>query len=251
MIGIVGGVGPKAGEDLHSKILANTRAGRDADHLSILLYTNPAIPDRTAFILGDIPDNPATEMLCTMRVLAKAGASVLCVPCNTAHSPVIWDSVLAGLPSFAPRAQLLHLIQITTDHLATAFPDAARIGVLATTGTISASVYQSALSSCEMQPIIPDEPLQRAVHETIYHPRWGIKAVSAPVSARAVETLTAAVETLIARGAQAVILGCTELPLALTGSHLDGVPLIDPAHHLAREAIRRVGGEEKLAPDRV
>ncbi len=246
LIGIVGGLGPKAGENLHAKILANTRAVRDADHLPILLYTNPAIPDRGSFICGEIAENPAHEILHTLQLLVGLNARVLCVPCNTAHCPVIWDTVTAGFATFGADARLLHIVNLTVEFLTRYHPSTSHVGILATCATIDSEVYQTALAHRNFRPVVPTESNQRHVQEAIYHPDWGVKSQSAPVSRQAVDALEAASVRMIADGAEAIILGCTEIPLVLTGGEIKGIPLVDSNVVLAREAIRHAAGEEKL-----
>ena len=245
-IGIVGGLGPKAGENLHARILANTRAVRDQDHLPIALYTNPVIPDRSAFINGEISDNPAVYILDSLRRLVDFGAQILCVPCNTAHSPVIWDAVTEKFPEFAGDAELLHIIHLTVEYIVNYHPSVSHVGLLATTGTVSTEVYQRALEHHNFRPILPTEANQRHVQEAIYHPDWGIKAQSAPVTQQAVDALETAGLRMIVDGAEALILGCTEIPLALNGQDLKGIPLLDSTAIMAREAIRRAAGEAKV-----
>jgi len=246
LIGIVGGLGPKAGENLHAAILNNTRAVKDSDHLRILLYTNPAIPDRTEFILGQIEQNPADEILRSMEQLIQFGAQVLCVPCNTAHCPMIWDVVEEGFTQFGDDLRLLHIIDSTVEFLVRTQPRASHAGILATNGTTSSAVYQNALLQRGIQPVLATDSNQRRVQEAIYHPDWGLKAKASPVTQQAIDALETAAVRMIADGAEALILGCTEIPLALPGSDLKGIPLINSTAVLARECIRHAAGEDKL-----
>ena len=246
LIGIVGGIGPKAGESLHASILANTRAVRDSDHLPVVLYTNPAIPDRSEFIFGDSTDNPAHGIVQSLLRLVEFGAAVLAVPCNTAHSPVIWDVVEADLSGAAEDYELLHIVDLTVDSLVHDHPSTSHVGLLATTGTVATEVYQRALSHRNVRTVLPTELSQGHIHEAIYHPDWGIKAQSSPVTPQAIDALEAAALRMIADGAEAVILGCTEIPLAFPQPDLKAIPLIDSTTVLAREAIRQAAGEMRL-----
>lgn len=246
LIGIVGGLGPKAGEHLHAAILANTRAVRDSDHLPILLYTNPDIPDRTDFLRGESAENPGHQIRRCLMQLVDFGASVLCVPCNTAHAPAIWDVVEAGFPEVARGAELLHIIDLTVNYVVHNYPSTSHVGLLATDGTLESEVYHAALAHHNIRTIVPSAATQRNVHEAIYHPDWGIKARSAPVDPQAVDALESAALRMIADGAEAIILGCTEIPLALNQPDYKGIPLIDSTTVLAREAILRAAGEAKL-----
>lgn len=249
LIGIVGGLGPKAGESMHAKILANTRAVSDQDHLPILLFTDPTIPDRGAFIFGEIDVNPAGQILQALRTLVNAGAKVLSVPCNTAHAPVIWEPVEAGFEEFRQDAELLHIIRLTVQHLVRRHPNVSHAGILATSGTLQTEVYQRELAAHNIRSLVPSEVVQRGVQNAIYHPDWGLKARSAAVSHEARDALEAGALRMIAEGAEAVILGCTEIPLAFTHPVLKGIPLVDSTAVLARESIRRAAGEEKLVRD--
>ncbi len=248
MIGILGGLGPKAGEGLHAAILGNTRAICDPDHLQILLYTNPHIPDRTDFLLGRISENPAGEMLRSLQLLVQFGAGVCCVPCNTATCPPIWDVVEEGFAQFANGAELLNIVHLTAAFVTRTHPSVSHVGILATDGTIQTEVYQRALGHHNVKAVLPTATNQKLVQGAIYHPEWGIKAKSAPVTQQARDALEAAALRLIADGAEAVILGCTEIPLAFDDTHLKGIPLINSTAVLARECIRRAAGEDKLVP---
>ncbi|MDA0377854.1 MAG: aspartate/glutamate racemase family protein, partial [Bacteroidetes bacterium] len=143
------------------------------------------------------------------------------------------------------RIRILHLIEETVAGIRSAHPDVRRIGVLGTRGTLLAGLYHDALEEAGFTPLSPSDPDRLTA--AIYDPSKGIKAVSSPVSDMARNDVEAAVNELAARGAEAVILGCTELPLALSGSHHRGVPLINPARMLARALIRAVD-PAKLRP---
>ncbi len=246
LIGIVGGVGPKAGESTHAAVLANTRAVRDSDHLHVLLYTNPSVPDRTEFVLGRSTENPATEILRSLRLLVQFGCGVVCVPCNTAHSPAVWDVVQEGFQEFAVGAELLNIVELTAEFVTHTYPSTSHVGLLATDGTIAAEVYQHAFNHRNVRVVLPTETNQRRVQEAIYHPDWGIKSKSSPVAQEAIDALETAAFRMIADGAEAMILGCTEIPLALAEPTLKNIPLVNTTAVLAREAIRRAAGEEKL-----
>ena len=179
-------------------------------------------------------------------MLVDFGARVLCVPCNTAHSPEIWDVVAAGFEEFGSDAELLHIVDLTVEHLVHNYPSSSHVGILATNGTLRTEVYQTALSHHNIRPVLPTEANQRHVQEAIYHPDWGVKAQSGPVTQRAIDGLETAAVRMIADGAEAIILGCTEVPLALGKRELKGIPLIDSTTVLAREAILRAAGKEKL-----
>lgn len=254
-IGIVGGVGPYAGLDLARKIFDHTDARCDQEHLDVLLINSPrCIDDRTAYILAagrghstldpaTDPANPGRGILACLRTLVAAGATVCGVPCNTAHAPLIFDVVEREVAVQFPHLQLVHLIRETVHILHTLVPAGCCIGLLATPGTYASGVYQTHLerlaSDAQYRLLEPEAAGKQRLYEAIYDTEYGIKAQSAPVTARALEVLSSEAWGLYERGADALIMGCTEIPLALD-CHAFPFPLIDPAAVLARALIRAV-----------
>jgi aspartate racemase len=238
-IGVIGGVGPYAGIDLVKKIFDNTIASCDQEHLDVYLTNVPRlIEDRTEFLLHG-GENPAQGLFASFQKLALMGATVVAIPCNTAHAQPIFDEVARNAADAFPQVRLLHMIEETCQYIAEQFPNRTTIGLLATRGTHTIGIYRQYLARYEHLHLIePDEAGQQRVHEAIYHANYGIKAVS-PVSERSYKIIKEEGEELVKRGARALILGCTELPLALSPSDIP-VPLIDPTQELARSAIRYV-----------
>ena len=236
-IGVVGGVGPAAGLDLVHKIIASTRAERDQDHLPVALLSFPGqIPDRTAFLLGQADENPGHALADVARALVDAGAEVVGVPCNTAHVPAIFDLVRDGV---AGRADLVHMVEEVGAEVARQFPAARTLGVLSTTGTLASEVYPRTLEPLGYRVLqVPPDVQDRHVQPAIYDWAYGIKSTPAP-SAEAVAGLTAAAGSLAERGADLVVLACTEIPLALREPTVRGVPCLDPTLVLARALVRR------------
>ena len=244
-IGVIGGVGPYAGIDLVQKIFDNTIAEKDQDHLDLYMTNLPAsIGDRTAYLLSGGP-NPADGLFESLRKLARMGATIIAIPCNTAHAPAIYDVVKRRAAQEFPNIVLLNMIEETCAYIARQYPEGARIGLLATQGTHAVGLYQQYLVPYPHLTLVePDAEGQRSVHDAIYNSTYGIKAVS-PVSAKSVEILLEVGQELIAeQGASALILGCTELPLALQFGMLPA-PFIDPTLLLARACIHAA------APDKL
>jgi aspartate racemase len=242
-IGVIGGVGPYAGIDLVKKIFDNTIATCDQDHLDLYLTNLPRlIEDRTEFLLHG-GENPAHGLFASFRKLALMGASVVAIPCNTAHASPIFTAVAEEAAAAFPQVKLLNMIEETCRYIVEQFPAGTTIGLLATQGTHTIGIYRQYLARYpQMHLIEPDQAGQHRVHESIYHKAYGIKAVS-PVSERACRIVKEEGEALVKRGARALILGCTELPLALSEAD-STVCLIDPTRELARSAIRCVAPEK-------
>ncbi|MEZ4644241.1 MAG: amino acid racemase [Chloroflexota bacterium] len=240
-IGIVGGVGPFAGLDLQRKILEETVAQQDQDHLAVIAISQPApIPDRTQFLLGETAVNPAYPITQQLLTLERAGATVAAIPCNTAHATPIFSVIQAELAKRYSTLTLLHMMQEVAHFMQTQLPQVQRVGVLSTTGTYRARIYPAALEPAGFTVLVPDEVQQTTViHPAIYDPLYGIKACGT-ATARARADLLTGFATLRQQGAQAIILGCTEIPLALAEPEIDGIPLIDATRVLARALVREV-----------
>jgi aspartate racemase len=226
-----------AGADAAQKIFENTNVATDQEHLDLYLTSTPrSIGDRTKFLLEG-GSNPAEGLYRNALQLIGLGASTLIVPCNTAHAPPIFDVLRKKLHDSHPEITLLHMIEETAKHIGERFPEPTTIGLLATKGTHALKTYLDALLAYPHITLIePSKESQERVHDAIYNQRYGIKA-QAPVSKEALAILLEEAHTLYDRGAKALILGCTELPLALTKETIS-LPLIDPTVVLARSAIK-------------
>src|SRR5690606_27148714 len=239
MIGIVGGAGPLAGVDLMKKIIEETVAQRDQDHVPVMLLSVPEnTPDRTAFLLGEEQNNPAYPISELFLHLEKSGATVAAIPCNTAHAQPIFGVVKQALRKAKSRLRLLNLIEETVTFIKQELPPGAVVGVLSTTGTRKAGIYRLALQEAGLEVLEPDDRWQDRIHAAIYDKGYGIKAHSSPVKPLAVKELTKAMDALIRTGANVIVLGCTEIPLAIMNSYYKGVPMVDPNRILARALIR-------------
>ncbi|MDQ0714914.1 aspartate racemase [Streptomyces luteogriseus] len=225
IIGILGGMGPAATADFYAKLVSTTPGSSDQDHLRTVIWSDPTIPDRTEALLGDGPD-PTPWLLDGSRVLREAGATVIAIPCNTAHAfvPRIADHV--GLP-------IVHMIDEVARHLTTLRPRIHTAGLLATTGTVRAGLYEEWLDRAGIRLVLPDVTSQD--HEVM----TAVRAVKAGVRDGVTTLLLSrAARRLTEQGAQAVIAGCTEIPLGLPAGAVD-VPLVDPALVLARALVHR------------
>lgn len=224
-IGIIGGMGPLATADLFRKIVIHTRAACDQDHLHVIIDNNTAIPDRTAALLQGGED-PLPQMQKSARMLEFDGADCLIMPCNTAHCFHAQVQSSVHIP-------LLNMLELTCQEMQRR--GIRKAGLLATNGTVQTGVYAAVAEKFGLTLLTPDEAGQQAVMDMIYR---GVKAGAAVYDTAAVE---AAVCRLQQQGAETMILGCTELPLAVELYHLN-FPAIDPTLELAKGAIRFAGG---------
>jgi aspartate racemase len=245
LIGVVGGMGPYAGLDLVRKIFDQTKAGTDQEHLPVAMLSYAhRIQDRSAYLFGEAVENPALTIAEVVRQLDGLGATVAGIPCNSAHAPPIFDAVKAHLCASGHRIRLLHMIEEAAQVARSTGSGIRRIGALSTLATHRLGLYQHAIEAAGFEAVLPEEEQARRVHQAIYDPTYGIKAHSNPVTDTARRLLIDALAHLRDAGAEAVMLGCTELPLAVSDAVLDGTLLIDPTRALARALIRETYPEK-------
>lgn len=244
-IGIVGGVGPFAGLDLERKILEHTQAATDQDHLNVINISKPCIiDDRTAFLLGQIEKNPADSISAIIQEMTGLGVVVAGIPCNTAHAPLIFNSILENLKKIHTQVKLVNMVEETIIWIRMYGKTLKKIGVLSTTGVYKTRLYPAILEKYGIEAIIVNEKIQKTVHDAIYNVIYGIKAKQNPVSNIAQIKLIHAARYLQRKGAQAIILGCTEIPLAINKNFLNDIILIDPTTILARALIRMIDSDK-------
>lgn len=265
VIVIGGGVGPMAGVALHARIIENTLTdGTDQSHLCVHHYScSELVPDRTEYLLSLASSggareffsasDPAPGMAHVFELAARAldgHPAVGGVPCNTFHAPAIFNRFLARLEEGKTGIRVVNMLSETVEltgrrlgHESGGSGTGEVIGVLSTTGTRRSGVYEGLLAKSGYRILYVPESDQATLHAAIYDPTWGIKATASP-SAQAVETVATLSAQLVDAGASAVILACTELPLALAGTVFRGVPLVDPVLALARALIREAAPEK-------
>jgi len=225
MLGVIGGMGPAATADFFVKLLAATPAGCDEDHIPTVLVSDPRILSRTAAILHHGP-SPLPSLRAVRDKLLAAGATLLAMPCNTAHA--WYDGLVDGCP-----VPFVNIVEASCTALAPLAAPGSRIGIVATQATLAAKIYEPPLQRHGYQPLLPtDAELAAAVLPSI-------AAVKAGRSEEGGRLLVPAVQALLDQGAAAVVLGCTETPLALDAI---GSPLrarcVDSNQALAAACVR-------------
>jgi aspartate racemase len=228
ILGVVGGVGPSATVDFLDKIIRNTPASRDQDHIRMIVDHDPTIPDRTAYLLGE-GTNPTTSILAACKRLEAYGADLIAIPCNTAHAFV--ESIQCQL-SIPIINMLLETAQCIEDH----HDRVGTIGLLATHGTLKSRIYHDLIAQTGRRVVVPDEVHQGLVMSAVYGEK-GVKA--GYTDGINLEEFRLALAHIINAGAELVILGCTELPLlsARIDMNSNTIPMLDPGEILARKCV--------------
>lgn len=228
-VGVMGGMGPDATVDFMDKVIAATPARSDQQHIHMLVDHNPHVPDRTAAIRGDGAD-PGPVLATMARQLQQAGADFLVMPCNTAHA--FQAAIEAALD--VPFVSIIDETVAVCDGFEA-------VGLLATHGCLASGIYEKALSAAGVAAVVPADAETQAFMKLLAEIKKGNRGpdVGADMAALA--------EALTARGAQAVIAGCTEIPLVLDDSMLD-VPLISSTDILAEATVAYAVGQKQLKP---
>jgi aspartate racemase len=222
-LGVLGGMGPAATLDFLAKLQAFTPAETDQDHIRVIVDINPKVPDR------NVAGSGAGPMLAEMAgALAGAGAEVLAIACNTAHAHADLIQRASGLP-------LIDMIE--TGASAARDSGAMRVGVLGTKGGLR--LYREYLAAQAMGLVTLEPERQEAFMEALYRIKGG------DLSGAVRRDLKALADELVAGGAEAIVAGCTEVPLVLRQQDLK-VDLIDPGELLARRCVAVCLGLEPI-----
>lgn len=235
-IGILGGMGPLATLDFERKLLSLVDAKKDQDYPTIISFNDPSIPDRTEALIGQ-GESPLPKLIKNAEKLKNAGAEVICMPCNTAHAflPALKASV-AGIDFVDMINETVSIIEKLR---------LKRIGILCTDGTRLSKNYDVALAKKGLTVLYPNADEQKhLVMDAIYGPT-GIKAGNIFAGRTLLEQ---AVGSLVKNGAQCIILGCTEIAMALDNGE---VPYLNTSLILARETLNRANNSFSLEKSEV
>ena len=222
-LGILGGMGPAASAEFIVRLIAQTPASKDQDHIPFVLWNEPRIPDRsTAMQAGD--NAPLLWLLQGIQALKTVGCDHVVIPCNSAH---FWydDMAKMGVP-------ITHIVDSIADQLLELHLENATIGIMGTQGTIEHGLYQNKLTQQGWRCIVPD----RAEMDFFVQP--AIDFIKAGKIGESQVLLMQVIHSLINRGAQAVVLGCTELPLSIGITSEQGVPVINSIDSLVKAVIK-------------
>jgi aspartate racemase len=219
-IGVMGGMGALATVDFLHKLVAATPASCDQEHIPMLVRFCPEVPDRAQALLGRGP-SPEPALVAAALGLERAGAQCLVITCNTAHA---WHDAIAQAISIP----ILHIADAAMKAVSLLGASDA-VGLLATTGTIQSRIYQSRRSDVASWITSSQDEQELWVMP-------GIRAIKAGRLDEGTRLHQMAAKALVDRGATSIIMGCTEIPIALAGREV-GVPLVDSTLALAHACI--------------
>lgn len=226
-VGVIGGVGPMATVYYMQRVIEMTKAGCDQEHINMLVFNDCDIPDRTAFITEKSPDNPLPVMVEDAKRLEAAGCEFVVIPCNTAH--YFYDKL-----EQAVEIPVVNIVEETIRYAKARVQDLSCVGIMATTGTIVTGTYQKYAQRAGLSFAVPDENEQDLLMQIIYD---GVKA-GKPVPRADFDRVA---NHLRAKGAQCLILGCTELSVLKRDLPINDPDVLDSIDVLASETVRRSG----------
>ncbi|TFD00128.1 aspartate/glutamate racemase family protein [Cryobacterium sinapicolor] len=222
VLGILGGMGPAATADVYSKIIAAQAPLSDQEGMSVIVYADPNVPDRSAALL-DMGPSPVTALRRGAMALSAMGATHLVIACNTAHAFLEDDGTLGGA----------HVVDMTTSAVEECVANTEvgeMVAVLGTAGLGRSALYERALNSYGRSLLEIGPEVQELVTRLIY----GVKA---SMDVQLLKRMWDQVEShLESQGIECAILACTELPL-IAREAVRGIRLIDPAETVAH-AVR-------------
>jgi len=223
-IGVLGGMGPAATADFFSRLVVAVGASHDQGHPEVLIYSAAHIPDRTLHLLqgGDDPTVPLQE---AARLLRQAGADLIAIPCNSAHG--YYDAIQSAVD-----VPVLDMIALTAARIRRSFDEDTRVGTLAASATIRLGLYDRRYREVGLVPVNPTPVTQDGVMAAVRAIKGGHRGADF--------RLEAAIGEMVREGAQALVLGCTEIPLAVDAA-AQPVPVIDATEVLIEETLRVAG----------
>ena len=230
-------MGPAATVDLMSRIISMTDAGSDQEHIPMIVDNDTRIPDRTEAILGR-GESCAPEMLASAKRLEAAGADFIVIACHAAHCFVDEIKDKIGIPIIEMPEETAKLLKLNGVNKA---------AVLATDGTVRSDLFGHALERMGILTVYPDDEQQKLVMSLMYdYIKKGVAVIPGPVT----EGIRNMIGDLGKRGAEALILAGTELPIAFSIMGLRSEVFVDPTVILAKSAIRMAGANVRESADK-
>lgn len=223
-LGVIGGLGPMATAFFMQMVIEMTDAEIDQNHIEMLIHNCPSIPDRTNYILGKSNDNPGPRMIEVGKGLADAGSQVIAIPCVTAN--YFYDELTEKIP-----AEVINTVKETADYLREKGIN--KVGLMATDGTVQSGLFNAEFEKFGIELIVPGERAQKYVMDIIYNNVKAGKVID-------MDEFEFVSGELRGKGAQVILLGCTELSMARRDENI-GPGYLDVMQVLARTSVIKCG----------
>ena len=228
-IGILGGLGPEATALFFHKIIQKTPAGKDQEHIKIVIYNNPEVPDRTGAIVNNL-ESPVDKIREGLIFLRNSNVDFITIPCVTSH--YYFEEIKSSVD-----IQVLNIVQETFNFIKREYPLVKNVGILATRGAYQGHVFENLFTPQHFNVIAPGEKSQKCIMNAIYG-KDGIKAGNTTGAPK--DSIIKIANELIGEGAEVIIGGCTEIPIVISSGDLK-VPFINTLSVLAEAAVSLAG----------
>lgn len=229
---IIGGMGTEATETYLHQLNERTPAQRDQDYLDYILVNHATVPDRTAYIKDHSQPNPLPTLLDDIKKQSQLGPDFFALPCNTAH--YFYEDLQA-----ATDIPILHMPREAVKEIKRRYPQAKRIGITGTRGTIADKIYEHEVKAAGLEPVLPTEAIENETMTLIYDNIKENNHVDAALYHRILQ------EMVTEQHADLVILGCTELSLAQEREPETEIPTIDGQSVLVDRTLEMALKEQK------
>lgn len=223
-LGIIGGLGPLATAYFYELLIEMSDVACDQDHLEVIIHSCPSIPDRTQFILDQSKDNPVIPMIKVGNGLVEQGCDFISIPCITAH--YFHQELSQSL-----NKPIVHLVKELAVFLKN--NNYLKVGIMATDGTVSSGLFQKELEKFNIEAIVPESSYQKDVMHIIYD---NVK-MGKQIDMNCFERVS---HHLKEKGAEIIILGCTELSIVKKNFRLDSY-YIDAMELLSAVSLQKCG----------
>ena len=225
-LGIIGGMGSRAGAHFLRKVVDYSPAETDQDFLEIIFHNNSSVPDRTRAIVFN-ERSPLDDMLQSVRLFNENKVEVIAISCITAY--YYYEQLCRHT-----TARVLNPLCIAAQNIRECFPETSRVGLLATTGTIKTGLFHKELEGINVETVTLGVKSQEELFMRSVYMKNGFK--SAVVSQEASALMELAIRQLVERGVDLIIGGCTEVSIAVDPDRIR-VPYLDVLDLLAKRTV--------------
>lgn len=223
-LGILGGMGPAASAEFITRLIEQTPAKYDQAHIPFVLWNDPTVPDRSTSLINR-DDLPWDKLKQGILGLKNAGCDHIVIPCNTAH---FWYDrmIQLGIP-------ITHIVHSVAAELKELKIYSGLIGIIGTKATMRMGLYQDYLSKQGWSCVTPGaQDIDNLVQPAI-------DLIKANDIDAARNLLHQVIDNLKHYGVRAIILGCTELPLAIRDKTLKNIPIVNSIDSLVKAIITK------------
>lgn len=221
-LGVIGGMGPLATMIFYDRIIKNTIAQKDQDHIDMIILNHATMPDRTKAILDKTEHLFLSAVQKDIELLEFAGVRNIAIPCNTSH---YFHKEMQSMT----KLNIINMIEETAQFVFDQYGKRSKVGILATDGTISTNVYKDAFTKVGLNPIHPNAETQKKIMEIIYN-------IKSDINYNPSELNKIISDLIKNKGLDCVILGCTELSTVTISNELEQY-CVDPLNILVKKSI--------------